>query len=138
MKVYVNNVDWADEGDVFFFSVIEESELEAMKNLLLIYDDLDISYDATIGWGTNEWFDFDGEDLMEFIDGAQDISDEELAVFKKFRISGLDIYDRIRDIVSDALYSVPELTSKDLDRIMPSYIKLFGIEEWDEIKNSIQ
>ena len=29
MKVYIGNVDWADEGDIFFFSVESEENLEA-------------------------------------------------------------------------------------------------------------
>ena len=36
MKVYIGNVDWADEGDIFFFSVESEENLEAMKSLINI------------------------------------------------------------------------------------------------------
>lgn len=32
MKAYIGNVDWADEGDVFFFSVESEENLKDQKS----------------------------------------------------------------------------------------------------------
>lgn len=43
MKAYIGNIDWADEGDVFFFSVEEENRLQALKELLKIITKLKIA-----------------------------------------------------------------------------------------------
>ena len=41
-------------------------------------------------WGSNEYFNFEADDLLGFINEAEDISEEELAVFNKFKISGFE------------------------------------------------
>lgn len=51
MKVYIGNVDWADEGDIFFFSVESEENLEAMKSLINILVELDLFYPSEMYWG---------------------------------------------------------------------------------------
>lgn len=87
-----------------------------------------------IYWGTNESFDFTSEDLLDFIDSAKDISEEELAVFKKFKISGFDIYDRMLDIINDLIWDLEDVTQETLDRIKPFYIKLYSQDDWDDIQ----
>ena len=104
MKVYIGDVDWADEGDVFFFSVEYEENLKAMKSLIEIISELDLSLSADMYWGTNEYFNFNTEDLLAFIDGAKDISEEELAIFDKFGVSGFDIYGGISDSIRDSIW----------------------------------
>ena len=42
MKVYIGNVDWADEGDVFFYSVISEEKFDLLYKLFNILLDLDM------------------------------------------------------------------------------------------------
>ena len=129
MKAYINNVDWADEGNVFFFSVESEENLQLMKELIKVYKELDL-FDEGIEmyWGTNEFFDFDAEDFLKFIEGAEDISEEELAVFEKFNVYGFDIYERILDELQGLIYYweypgryvVPDnLTQEGLDKIKP-------------------
>lgn len=135
MKAYIGNIDWADEGDVFFFSVESEENLKAMKNLIETLVKLDLFFPIEIYWGTNESFDFTSEDLLDFIDSAKDISEEELAVFKKFRISGLDIYSRMLDKIHDLIWDLDyDISQEDLDRIKPLYIKLYDQKSWEDIQ----
>lgn len=87
MKAYIGNIDWADEGDVFFFSVEEEDRLQALKKLLQTVIELEIAPSTVeMYWGTNEFFRFDSEKLLRFIEQAEDISEEELKVFDKFGV----------------------------------------------------
>lgn len=135
MKAYIGNVDWADEGDVFFFSVESEEKLAAMKELISIFMDLDILGRTTaMYWGSNEWFDFDWEELEFFIDEAKNVSDDELAVFHKFHISGFDIYDRIEGQLLRNLSDCDfELTQEELDKIKPAFLKIFDKRDWDNV-----
>ena len=101
MKAYISNLDWADEGDVFFCSIESEERLKKLRDLIDLYVELDLLPPSTeIYWGTNEFFDFTPEDLKQFIDDAKDISAEECAVLEKFNVSGFDIYGRIEDELS--------------------------------------
>ena len=135
MKVYIGDVNWADEGDVFFFSVEYEENLKAMKSLIEIISELDLSLSADMYWGTNEYFNFNTEDLLAFIDRAEDISEEELVVFDKFGVSGFDIYRGISDSIRDSIWdSEWDITQEDLDRIKPLYIELYGQESWDSMQ----
>lgn len=138
MKVYAKNHDWADEGDVFFFSIETEENLQAMKKLIDVLSDADISFSTEMYWGTNESFDFYTSDLIDFIDNAKDISEEEIAVFRKFEVWGFDIYDRIFDHICDVLADEDiELTEKQLNELQPAYIILFGEEDWDKFKDAV-
>ena len=135
MKAYIGNVDWADEGDVFFFSVESEENLKAMKDLIDILVELDLFYSSEMYWGTNEYFDFGADDLLEFINEAKDISKEELATLNKFKISGFDIYDRMLDKIHDLIWDLDyDIPQEDLDRIKPLYIKLYDQKSWEDIQ----
>lgn len=135
MKAYIGNVDWADEGDVFFFSVESEENLEAMKNLIEILVEFDLFYSSEMYWGTNEFFEFSAADFLEFINEAKDVSEEELAIFNKFKISGFDIFkemlDQLHDLIRDLDYDIAQ---EYLDKIKPFYLKLYKQEEWDKIQ----
>lgn len=142
MKAYIGNIDWADEGDVFFFSVEEEDRLQALKKLLQIVIELEIAPSTVeMYWGTNEFFRFDSEKLLRFIEQAEDISDEELKVFDKFGVFGFDIYQNILTLIFDEWlnprYDTPELSQEDLDKIEPHYILLYGQGQWDELKEAV-
>lgn len=143
MKAYIGNVDWADEGDIFFFSTEDEERLNAMKELIDIYSELDLlPRRVEMYWGTNEAFDFTARDLKDFINSAEDISDEELAVFNKFGVNGFDIFYRMSEVLQDALFEwdysqqklvpVVSLTPEELERIKPVYIAAFGQEAWND------
>lgn len=146
MKAYIKNVDWADEGDIFFYSVESESILEAMKDLIKIYMDLDLfDNDIEMYWGTNEYFTFGPEDFIKFIDSAELITQEELQVFDKFNVYGFDIFGQIFDSLQELMfvgnyysgYTISyKLSQEDLNRIKPIYIKLFGQKLWDKIQSS--
>ena len=148
MKAYIKSRDWADEADVFFFSVTSEDILEAMRELIEIYVELDILKGETdMYWGTNEFFSFNANDYINFIDKAVDITKKEFAVFRKFDVSGFDIYDKILDVLEEELlnynyttksYSIPEhLTQEDLNRIQPMFIKLFGQKDWNKVQKPL-
>lgn len=135
MKAYIGNVDWADEGDVFFFSIESEENLEAMKDLIDILIELDLFCPSDMYWGTNQYFYFEADDLLEFINEAEDISEEELAIFNKFKISGFDIFERISDKLHDLIWDlVYDISQEDLDRIKPLYIKLYDQKGWEDIQ----
>lgn len=130
MKAYIGNVDWADEGDVFFFSVESDENLKAMKDLIDILVELDLFYSTEMYWGTNEYFDF-----LEFINEAKDISEEELATLNKFKISGFDIFERMSDKLHDLIWDLDyDISQEDLGRIKPLYIKLYDQKSWEDIQ----
>lgn len=105
MRAYIKNVNWADEGDIFFYSVESMSTLKAMKDLIKIYMDLDLFNDEIeMYWGTNEYFTFGPEDFIKFIDSAELITQEELQVFDKFNVCGFDIFDQIFDILQELMF----------------------------------
>lgn len=144
MKAYIKNVDWADEGDILFFSIESEENLQVMKELLKIYSELDLlPYEEEMYWGTNEFFTFTMEDLVEFIDQAEDISEEELKVFQKFSVRGFDIYEQIYNLFYNYIvpnynyrtdsYILPDISKEDLTRIEPLFIKLYEQDTWDRI-----
>lgn len=135
MKAYIGNINWADEGDVFFFSVESEENLKAMKDLIDILVELDLFYSTEMYWGTNECFDFGADDFLEFINEAKDISEEELATLNKFKISGFDIFERMSDKLHDLIWDLGyDISQEDLDRIKPLYIKLYDQKSWEDIQ----
>lgn len=135
MKAYIGNVDWADEGDIFFFSVESEENLEAMKSLIEILVELDLFYPLEMYWRTNEYFNFEADDLLEFINEAEDISEEELATFNKFRIYGFDIFEKMSYELYDLIWGLDyDISQEGLDRIKPLCIKLYGQKSWKHIQ----
>lgn len=140
MKAYIGNLDWADEGDVFFCSIESEERLKKLRDLIDLYVELNLFPSSIeIYWGTNEFFDFTPEDLKQFIDDAKDISAEEYAVLKKFNVSGFDIYDRIEDELAYGRLlfykgSNEHITEDDMKKIKNPYIELFSEENWEVIE----
>ena len=56
MKVYIGNVNWADEGDIFFYSVISEEQFDLLYKLFNILLDLNLLPETDdFYWGTNEF-----------------------------------------------------------------------------------
>lgn len=138
MKVYCGSNDWADEGDVFFYSLETEERLQAMKKLIEVFSKAGLNFNTDMYWGTNQWFDFDTETFIDFIDEAVDISEEEIKVFEKFKVRGFDIYDRMlyhiyRVINNDIEY----LTEEELREIEQAFITLFDKEKWNRFKNVV-
>ena len=140
MKAYIGNMDWADEGDVFFCSIESEERLKKLRDLIDLYVELDLLPPSTeMYWGTNEFFEFTPEDLKQFIDDAKDISAEECAVLDKFDVSGFDIYDRIEDKLSYGCLVSYEginknMTKDKMKKIRNPYIELFSEENWKDIE----
>ena len=142
MKVYIGNLDWADEGDVFFCSIESEERLKKLRDLIDLYVELNLFPPSIeMYWGTNECFKFTPEDLKQFIDDAKDISAEEYAVLKKFNVSGFDIYDRIEDELAYGRLlfykgSNEHITEDDMKKIKNLYIELFSEEYWKDIEKA--
>lgn len=140
MKAYIGNLDWADEGDIFFCSIESEERLKKLRDLIDLYVELNLLPSSIeMYWGTNEFFDFTPEDLKQFIDDAKDISAEECAVLEKFNVSGFDIYDRIEDELSyGCLRSYKgineNMTEDKMKKIRNPYIELFSEENWEYIE----
>ena len=140
MKAYIGNLDWADEGDVFFCSIESEERLKKLRDLIDLYVELNLLPSSIeMYWGTNEFFDFTPEDLKQFIDDAKDISAEECAVLDKFDVSGFDIYDRIEDELSYGCLVSYEginknMTKDKMKKIRNPYIELFSEENWKDIE----
>lgn len=140
MKAYIGNLDWADEGDIFFCSIESEERLKKLRDLIDLYVELDLLPPSTeMYWGTNECFEFTPEDFKQFIDDAKDISAEECAVLEKFDVSGFDIYGRIEDELSyGCLLSYKGINKnmiKDkIKKIKNPYIELFSEEYWKDLE----
>ena len=140
LRKFHQNLDWADEGDVFFCSVESNERLKKLRDLLDLYVELNLLPSRVeMYWGTNEFFDFTPEELKQFIDDAIDISEEELAVLNKFGIAGFDIYERIEDELSDGcLISYKginkNMTEEGMIKIKNLYIELFSEEYWKDIE----
>lgn len=138
MKAYIGSENWADEGDVFFFSLASEETLGELKNLINILVEFGLfDNEIEMYWGTNESFEFNSKDLLDFIDSAKDISDEEIEIFNKFGVSGFDIYDRILCSLQMSIYFWKDWvnhTKEEIDKIKASYIRLFGIESWSRVQ----
>ena len=149
MKIYIGNVDWADEGDVFFYSVISEEKFDLLYKLFNTLLDLNLLPETDdFYWGTNEFFEFGIDDIKEFFEDAEYIEDYELEVFQKFGVDGYDIYDiianRLFEVIRIYRYNVKyntkeftfnrNLTEKDIEAIKPLFISIFSEEEWNEIK----
>lgn len=142
MKAYIGNLDWADEGDVFFCSVESEERLKKLRDLIDLYVELDLLPPSTeMYWGTNEFFEFTSKDLKQFIDDAEDISAEECAVLNKFHVKGFDIYERIEEELSDgcliSFKGINEnMTEDKMKKIKNLYIELFSEEYWKDIEKA--
>ena len=140
MKAYIGNMDWADEGDVFFCSIESEERLKKLRDLIDLYVELDLLPPSTeMYWGTNEFFEFTPEDLKQFIDDAKDISAEECAVLNKFHVKGFDIYGKIEDELSYGCLVSYEGINKNINKekikkIRNPYIELFSEENWKDIE----
>ena len=143
MKAYIKEVDWADEGDIFFYSIIEEETLKTLSRAVTKCIQQGLVKEREFYWGTNEAFTFNYTDLLEFIRDAQDITSDELLVFRKFKITGYDIYQRITDKLLDYIYDwdwragkytiCEGVTEKFLKDIEPDLIKLHGQDTVNEI-----
>lgn len=142
MKIYIDNIDWADEGNVFFCSIESEERLKKLRDLIDLYVELDLLPPSIeIYWGTNEFFDFTPEELKQFIDNAKDISEEECAVLNKFNVRGFDIYDRIEDELSyGCLISYKgineNMTEEGMIKIRNLYIELFSEKNWKDVEEA--
>lgn len=142
MKIYIDNIDWADEGDVFFCSIESEERLKKLRDLIDLYVELDLLPSSIeMYWGTNEFFDFTPEELKQFIDDAKDISEEECAVLNKFNVRGFNIYDRIEDELSyGCLISYKgineNMTEEGMIKIRNLYIELFSEENWKDVEEA--
>ena len=142
MKAYIGNMDWADEGDVFFCSIESEERLKKLRDLIDLYVELDLLPPSTeMYWGTNEFFEFTPEDFKQFIDDAKDISAEECAILEKFNVRGFDIYDRIEDELSyGCLRSYKgineNMTEDKIKKIRNPYIELFSEKKWKDIEKA--
>lgn len=143
MKVFCENIDWNNRGDVFLFSVIPDHELCDILELLFIYKEITPKDTKIVFYGT-EYFEFDIDDYIKFCERARDITFNEIDVFRKFNVTGFNIFEIIKTHLRDWIYRYDAIyynkyisryiTQKDLDRIKLVYSRLFGKEQFDELQ----
>lgn len=106
MYAILTERDYADEFDYPITSICTKQELDSAVtkvNKLKTFKEKPSPYDRYQSYmfcfGTNECFEFSKQNLMDLLDEAAPISDEELAVLTKFRIGtiGLDIVSAINN-----------------------------------------
>ena len=145
MKAYIGMEDWADEGNVFCYSVYEEEAFDCMYKLFKVLVDLEALPEIWEPyWGTNENFCFSIDEIEEFFKDVKDISEDEFEVLENLGVDGYDIFgmlgDHLRDIISPYNYHIhksvfnKELTKADLEIIKPLYIGLFSEDAWNNIE----
>ena len=145
MKAYIGMIDWADEGNVFCYSVYEEKAFDCMYKLFKVLVDLEALPEIWEPyWGTNENFCFSIDEIEEFFKDVKDISEDEFEVLENLGVDGYDIFgmlgDHLRDIISPYNYHThksvfnKELTKADLEIIKPLYIGLFSEDAWNNLE----
>lgn len=132
MKIFVDNIDWVDEGNVFCLSYIGEDELEALKSLVEVVDSLSDSMVLQLYWGTNENFEFDSEDILRMINSVKDITPEEEATLTKFGVYGYDILDAIIENLPDEITNM-WLNDEDINKLKDPFIKMYSEEDWENL-----
>ena len=145
MKAYIGMEDWADEGNVFCYSVYEDKGLELLHELFKVLRSLELlPKEWEPYWGTNENFCFSIDEIEEFFKDVKDISEVVFEVLENLGVDGYDIFgmleDHLTDIISPYNYHIhksvftKELTKADLEIIKPLYIGLFSEEAWNSIE----
>ena len=145
MKAYIGMIDWADEGNVFCYSVYEEEAFDCMYKLFKVLVDLEALPEIWEPyWGTNQSFYFDNYEIEELLNEYKYIDDTEFNVLEKLGVDGYDIYGMLSDHLMNAvsIYDYDthkyifnkELTKADLEIIKPLYIGLFSEEAWNSIE----
>lgn len=91
MKYYLVQCDsnYADEFDIYFHMVMSEQELEEAKEIISKTDwDWEEFY-----FGTNESVDFSTEGLLDCLNGAKEITEEEYKVLDKLGLTDIGFGD---------------------------------------------
>jgi hypothetical protein len=94
--------DWADEFDYPIFSIFGEKT----KRTLLLYNNYLEDEDlAEIYFGSNESFSFNKEEIVNMIQQASVITEEEIQVFNKYMPypTAVDIVDRILELLYEKI-----------------------------------
>jgi hypothetical protein len=98
MKIISFSKDWGDEFEMPILSIIGDAYLEAIQRIIEIFNKhgyIDDEDEWT--FGTNEYFYFSGEELLDIIEDAKDISDREYLVLDKFNIGGYDMLEHFTE-----------------------------------------
>ena len=105
MKYIISTtLDYADEFDYPIVSVFTQELKDFLTNTTILntlYKDKEEFY-----FGTNEYLELDSEDILELVNGALPITDEELATLEKFNIHyfGIDILEVVNERLIDEGY----------------------------------
>jgi len=103
MKYYLvaYNGNYADEFDVYFHQVMSEDDLELAKNII---DKTNWDYEEFY-FGTNEGIDVDKYDLIECLDGARELTDEQYKVLQDLGLCNIGFGDGLNwdDIIERAV-----------------------------------
>lgn len=91
MKYYLVAYDgnYADEFDVYFHEVMSEVELEEAKNII---GKTNWDYEEFY-FGTNEWIDVNKYDLIECLNKARELTDEQYKVLQDLGLCNMGFGD---------------------------------------------
>lgn len=83
MYIITEQFNWADEIDFSGFTILVGTDLFKLKSKIQNLIDSGNDEEISIGVGTNEEVDSSYEEILEILDSAEKISDDDVKVLKK-------------------------------------------------------
>lgn len=83
MYIITDSFNWADEIDFDGFVILTRQDLRDLKKEVQSLIDSGDDEEISIGVGTNEEVDSSYEEILEILDSAEKISDDDVKVLKK-------------------------------------------------------
>ena len=96
--------DYADEFDYPILSIFDEKELAEFRLAEEVANEkgLDLSEEHEVGFGSNEWLEMTIGDMIGYVTGAQEITEEEYNFVNSNGFIGIDIFDYALEMMGDA------------------------------------
>lgn len=93
MKHYIVTYDgnWADEFDVYFHTVMDENELTKSKELVKEWEQDWYEF----GFGTNEDLEVSKEEILECLENARELTEDEYEVLSRLGLLNIGFGDRL-------------------------------------------
>lgn len=84
MYIITDSFNWADEIDFDGFVILTKKDLRDLKKEVQSLIDSGDDEEISIGVGTNEEVDSSYEEILDILDSAEKISEDNVKVFKKY------------------------------------------------------
>jgi uncharacterized protein (UPF0305 family) len=84
MYIITDSFNWADEIDFDGFVILTKQDLRDLKKKVQSLIDSGDDEEISIGVGTNEEVDSSYEEILDILDSAEKISEDNVKVFKKY------------------------------------------------------